>query len=110
MPNSWLELDRAALLHNLAGLRGLVHPARLMPVVKANAYGAGAIPIATALATEGVDAFAVANVPEAVELREAGIRGTILVLTYFGADEVDAILDHDLSPGVFTPEAAQWLS
>ncbi len=39
MPNSWLELDGANLLHNLAALRALVHPARLMPVVKANAYG-----------------------------------------------------------------------
>ena len=110
MPNSWLELDRANLLHNLAALRALVDPARLMPVVKANAYGAGAVPVAAAVAAEGVEHFAVASVPEAVELREAGIAGTILVLTYFDAAEVDAILDHDLSPGVFTPERAQWLS
>jgi alanine racemase len=110
MPNSWLELDRANLLHNLTALRALVHPARLMPVVKANAYGAGAVPLANAIAAEGVDHFAVASVAEAVELREAGIAGTILVLTYFDAAEVDAILDHELSPGVFTPEAAQWLS
>lgn len=109
MPNSWLELDRANLLHNLAALRALVHPARLMPVVKANAYGAGAVPVSAAVAAEGVDHFAVASVAEAVELREAGIRGTLLVLTYFDAAEVDPILDHDLSPGVFTPEAAQML-
>jgi alanine racemase len=81
-----------------------------MPVVKANAYGAGAVPVATAVAAAGVDRVAVATVSEAVELREAGIAGPILVLTYFDAVEVDAILDHDLSPGVFTPEAAQWLS
>ena len=110
MPNSWLELDRANLLHNLAALRALVHPARVMPVVKANAYGAGAVPVATAVAAEGVDHFAVASVEEAVELREAGIGGTILVLTYFDAGDVDAILAHDLSPCVFTPEAAQWLA
>jgi alanine racemase len=110
MPNSWLELHRANLLHNLAALRALVHPARLMPVVKANAYGAGAIQVTTAVAAEGVEHFAVASVAEGVELREAGIVGTILVLTYFDAGDVDAILDHDLSPGVFTPEAAQWLA
>jgi alanine racemase len=109
MPNSWLELDRTNLVHNLVALRALVHPARLMPVVKANAYGAGAVAVATTVAAEGVEHFAVASVAEAVELREAGITGTILVLTYFDAGEVDAILDHDLSPGVFTPEAAQWL-
>ena len=110
MPNSWLELDRAKLLHNLAALRALVHPARLMPVVKANAYGAGAVPVATVVAAEGIEQFAVASVAEAVELREAGTPGAILVLTYFDAGDVDAIIEHDLSPGVFTPEAAQWLS
>lgn len=110
MPNSWLELDRANLLHNVAALRALVHPARLMPVVKANAYGAGALPVAAAVAAEGIDHFAVASVAEAVELREAGIAGTILVLTYFDVADVDAILAHALSPGVFTPEAAQWLA
>src|SRR6266545_1895034 len=110
MANTWLELDRANLLHNLARLRAVVHPARLMPVVKANAYGAGAIPVATALASEGVDAFAVASVPEAVELRQAGIAATILVLTYFDRHEVDAILEHDLRPGVFTADAGRWLS
>jgi alanine racemase len=110
MPTTWLELDRANLLHNLAGLRKLAHPARLMPVVKANAYGAGAVPIASALAAEGVDAFAVASVPEAVELRQAGIAGMLLVLTYFDRDEVGAILEHDLRPAVFTGEAARWLS
>jgi alanine racemase len=110
MPNSWLELDRDRLLHNLAALRALVHPARLMPVVKANAYGAGAVPIATAVAAEGVDAFAVASVAEAVELRGAGIAGTILVLTYFDADEVPAILDADLRAAVFTLDSARALS
>lgn len=110
MPTTWLELDRANLLHNLARLRALVHPARIMAVVKANAYGAGAVPMASALTAAGVDAFAVASVPEALELREADVGGTILVLTYFDRDEVDAILDHDLRPGVFTPDAARWLS
>ena len=103
MPNHWLELHRAHLLHNLAGLRAIVGAARIMPVVKANYYGAGAAPIAGALAAEGVDAFAVATVPEAVELREQGIGGTLTVLTYFAPDETEAIVRHDLSPVVFPP-------
>lgn len=110
MPNNWLELSRANLLGNLAGLRRLVGTARIMPVVKANAYGAGAEPIAQALAAEGVGAFAVASVREAVELREAGIPGAIVVLTYFLRDEVDAILAHDLSPVVFTHDHVAWLA
>src|SRR5919108_4688122 len=90
--HSWLELDASALRHNAARIRDLVAAARLMPVVKANYYGAGAVAIARELAGAGVEAFAVANVREAVELRQAGIRGTIVVLTYFGRDDVEAIL------------------
>ena len=71
MPNHWLELDRGHLLHNLAGLRAVVGSVWIMPVVKANHYGAGAVPLAGALAAQGVDAFAVATVPEAVGSREA---------------------------------------
>lgn len=110
MANNWLEVDHDRLRHNLASVRALVHPSRIMPVLKANAYGAGAVAIARTLAAEGVDAFAVASVAEAVELRRHAIRGAITCLTYFGREEVDAILEHDLRPVVFTPEAAAWLS
>ncbi|MBI1734086.1 MAG: alanine racemase [Candidatus Rokubacteria bacterium] len=110
MANNWLELDREAVRHNARQLRALAAPARLMPVVKANYYGAGAAPIAGELAAQGVDAFAVATVREAVELRDAGIRGTIVVLTYFGRDEVEAIVERDIEPVVFTAETAAWIS
>jgi alanine racemase len=110
MPNHWIELDRANLLHNLAAVRALVGAARIMPVVKANYYGAGAVPIARALAGDGVDAFAVATVPEAVELREHGLAGLLTVLTYFAPDETEAVVRHDLSPVVFTIEGAEALA
>lgn len=83
--NTWLELDRSAVAHNARQLAALVAPARIMAVIKANAYGAGAVPIAQALAETGIDAFAVASVAEAIELRAAGVRGTILVLTCVGS-------------------------
>lgn len=110
MANTWLELDHGALRHNLSRLRALVGPSRIMPVLKANAYGAGAVPIARTLAAEGIDAFAVASVAEAVELRAQGLRGPIACLTYFARAEVEAVLAHDLQPIVFTPAAAAWLS
>ena len=110
MSSSWLVLSRENLVHNLTGLRRLVGQARIMAVVKGNAYGAGAAAIARVLASEGVEAFAVANVAEAVELREHGLAGTILCLTFFSPDEVDAILAHDLRPAVFTMDAARTLS
>jgi alanine racemase len=109
MPNSWLEISRDNVRHNLVRLRALVAPARVMPVVKANHYGAGAVPIARELAAQGVDAFAVATVAEAVELREHGITGTLTVLTYFAADEAEAIVRHELSPVLFSDESVATL-
>ena len=58
----WLELSRSALHHNLAGVRGLVGRAQIMAVVKADAYGAGATGMASALQDGGVTRFAVATV------------------------------------------------
>ena len=80
---AWIELDRTALRHNTAYLRGLLPPGcALMPAVKANAYGHGAVPIARELNALGVDAFCVASAEEGAELRENGVTGRILVLGY----------------------------
>jgi alanine racemase len=73
------RLDLGALRHNLAVARELAPHSRVMAVVKANAYGHGAVPIASALQA-GVDALAVACIEEAVELRYAGINTPILLL------------------------------
>ena len=78
---AWLELDLDALAANVATIRRLVGPGvRVEPVVKADAYGHGAVPIARALASAGVDGLSVATIDEAVELREAGVELPILVL------------------------------
>lgn len=77
----WAEIDRAALRHNLAVLRGLLPPdCRIMAVVKADAYGHGALPVARVCAEAGVGAFAVATVEEGAALRRGGVPGDILVL------------------------------
>jgi alanine racemase len=109
-PTSWLELSRANLLHNLAGVRALVGEARIMAVVKANGYGAGAVGLARELAAAGVDAFGVATVGEGIELRQSGVTGLILCLAYFTRADVDAILDYDLTPAVFNLDAARIVS
>jgi len=78
---AWLEIDLDALRDNLEVLRGLAGPGvPVRPVVKADAYGHGAVPIARALEAGGVDGFCVAAFDEALELREAGVRAPILVL------------------------------
>jgi alanine racemase len=77
---AWLELDLDALTGNLAALRALAGGAPVHPVVKADAYGHGAVPIARALEGAGAEGLSVATMDEALELREAGITGPIRVL------------------------------
>lgn len=78
---AWLEIDLDALSANLRLLGRLAGPGvPLRPVVKADAYGHGAVPIARALEAAGADGFCVATMDEAFELRAAGIDSPILVL------------------------------
>jgi alanine racemase len=77
---AWLELDLGALHDNLALLRELGGGVPVYPVVKGDAYGHGAIPIARALADAGVEGLSVATMDEALELREAGLAVPLRVL------------------------------
>nr|MBV6628502.1 alanine racemase [Oceanococcus sp. HetDA_MAG_MS8] len=72
-------VDLSALRHNLAQLQALAPQAQLMPVIKADAYGHGAVRVAMAL-QDRVPMFAVAAVSEAVALREAGVQSRICIL------------------------------
>jgi len=77
---AWLEIDLEALAANLAVLTELAGDVPVYPVVKANAYGHGAMEVAAALEAAGADGFCVATLDEAAQLRGAGIRAAILVL------------------------------
>ena len=78
---TWAELSGRRLRANLKLLRGLVGQAsQVMAVVKADAYGHGAVQVAKRLQAETVKAFGVATLEEAIQLRQAGIRGEILLL------------------------------
>lgn len=77
---AWLEIDLDALRHNLGVLRGLAGPGvPVLPVVKGDAYGHGAVAVSQALESAGVDGICVAYLDEALELREAGVGTRILV-------------------------------
>lgn len=85
---AWIEIDRSALRNNAAFLRSkLPKQCRLMPAVKADAYGHGAVLIAKELNRIGVDAFCVACALEGVKLRKKGVKGEILVLGYTHPEE-----------------------
>lgn len=83
-PNAWVTVNRTSLRHNQDAVRRLITPEgeigpRLIAVVKANAFGHGAVETARTFQEAGADFFAVTTLAEAVELRDAGITGRILV-------------------------------
>ncbi len=83
----------------------------MIAVVKADAYGHGAVLVARALSADGCDAFAVISVDEALELREAGIREPILVLGgLLEPEEADAALARGVTPVVSRVETLDWLA
>ena len=80
---AWIEVNTGNLCHNVETLKKAMQPGcELMAVVKAQAYGHGAVLTASYLNQMGVSAFAVATVEEGIALREAGVRGEILILGY----------------------------
>ncbi len=106
----WAEVSTSAILHNLRIIRRLVSRKRkVLAVVKANAYGLGAIPIAKILAQAGTDWFGVTCANEGADLRASGIRQPILVLTGFWQGEEKHLLQNSLTPTVTNIEQLKWL-
>ncbi|NNE70805.1 MAG: alanine racemase [Rhodothermales bacterium] len=97
------EISLAAIRRNLDLIR-TASGRPVMAVVKANAYGHGAIPVSSSLVEAGVERFAVATLPEAVALRDAGLKGRVLVFGVPHPDELEAFVDHGLELTVSTPE------
>ena len=93
---AWIEVDHAAIRHNLAAVRTRAPGARVIAVVKANAYGHGDVAVARTLRAEGVDELAVATVDEGQRLRAAGIEIPILVLWGVGPAEAAIVASEGL--------------
>lgn len=99
---TWAEIDWNALTHNYRALRSNLEPGcRFVGVVKANAYGHGAVPVAKKLEELGAEYLAVACLDEAVELREAGVRAPILILGGTPGQFAGELLAHDITQTVF---------
>ena len=102
------RIDLQALAHNFSLARQAAPNSRIMAVIKANAYGHGVIPVARALA--GADAFAVASLEEAMQLREAGVRNDIVLLEgVFHPEELELAMTHQLQLVVHSDEQVVWL-
>src|ERR1700723_2346191 len=97
----WAEISLTAILKNLASIRKHVGRNRkVLAVVKSNAYGLGAVPISKALQKAGTEWFGVTCANEGIELRDAGIRKPILVLTGFWPGEEKRLIQNHLTPTV----------
>ena len=95
-------IDHAALRWNLSQIRAKVGAkVKILCMVKANGYGHGAAPIAQTFARGGADAFGVATLEEALELRQAGIGAPITVLAGVYSDQLDAFIGQELTPVVY---------
>ena len=110
MNRTWIELDRESLAHNIRRYQSLL-PAgcRIMGVVKADAYGHGARAVAAQLWELGIRHFATATLDEAVQLREAGIQGEILILGYSAPAYFHLLAEHGLTQTATCPDHAAQL-
>ena len=98
---AWIELDIDNLAYNIRQFRKILSPkCAIMPAVKANAYGHGAVLIAKALQDLEIKDFCVASVNEAVELRKAGILGQILILGYTSPNQFSDLVKYNLTQTV----------
>lgn len=113
------RVDLEALRGNVRAIAGLLADGALasgrpapgiIGVVKANAYGHGAAAVAQVLEAEGVTMLAVADVDEGVALREAGVRGPILVFGALGVSDLEGIFTHRLTPTISSPWAGRALA
>ena len=95
----WIEVDMGALAHNVRAMRRrLTSGCELIAVVKANAYGHGAVEVAHAVLRAGASSLAVSSIAEGCELRASGISAPILVCGPLAADEAAACLQAGLQP------------
>ncbi len=98
---SWVEVDLGHFAANWAEMRRLVGPnVKIMQVVKADAYGHGAIEISNAALRNGASALGVANADEGVQLRVSGITAPVLILSPATGSEIDQIIKYNLTPSV----------
>lgn len=100
------HLAAEAALNRAAG-QGPADAPGVIGVVKANAYGHGAVRVARTLVEAGASWLAVADIEEGIELREAGIPGRILIFGALSVSDVSGLFTHDLTPTISSPAAAR---
>jgi alanine racemase len=106
---TYAEINLDNLAHNIGCIRAKVACAEVIPVIKADAYGHGAISVAKRLALEGCAMFAVARFEEGMELRESGISQRILILGRLFPDDIAQAVEAGLTLSIFGEEDLGWV-
>ncbi|NOY52444.1 MAG: alanine racemase [Deltaproteobacteria bacterium] len=105
------KINLQALRRNLQTVRNRIGETReIFAVVKANAYGHGAMEVGRVLQSEGISHFGVATLEEGTELRRNGITGSITILGGLLPDQFEGLFEYDLTPAVYNMEWAERLS
>ena len=105
----YAAIDMDALKFNIRQMQALKPGMKTLVVIKADAYGHGAVEIAKRIDTMS-DYYGVATIDEAVELRNAGITKPILIIGYTAEEDFERLLDHHITQAVYDAEACKKLS
>jgi alanine racemase len=100
----WAEINLNNLIYNIDQIKKKSGNSEIIGVVKANAYGHGAVEISKVLLNHGINRLAVANIVEAIELRENEIKAPIMLLGISEDYAIDALLEYDVEPTISTYE------
>lgn len=108
---SWLEISTKAILNNYKIYKQSIPlDMKIMAVVKADAYGHGDKVISKLLADNGIEYFAVSNLDEAIHIRDAGVKGHILILGYTPIARADELMKYDITQAILSEEYAEELA
>lgn len=110
LKRTWANVSIDALEHNCREIRRHAGSCKMMGVVKADAYGHGAVPVSHALTELGTEYLAVSNLEEAVQIRRGGVRTPILILGYTPAEYAENMIYLDISQEVHSLEYARQLN
>ncbi len=106
---TFAEINLNNLVHNVNAIKEKVAPSEIIPVVKANAYGHGAVAVTKRLLKEGLSRFAVAQFKEAMELRDSGISSPILIFGRLFPDEIPEAINAGFRISLFGTEDIRWI-
>jgi len=107
---TWVEIDLEAIANNVRRLTQIVAPAKIMAILKADAYGHGMVKVARTVLNNGGSWVGVATLGEAIKLRKSGIDAPVLVLSYMPAWQAHEAIRYNVSATIFTYELARAFS